>query len=58
MGRRVILEDASHHDYRRVLTGMYAVYYRFDSKRIVVYRILHQRRDIADYSFVDLDEEV
>ncbi|WP_314039741.1 type II toxin-antitoxin system RelE/ParE family toxin [Slackia exigua] len=58
MGRRVILEDAAHHDYRRVLNGMYAVYYRFDSKRIVVYRILHQRRDIADYSFVDLDEDV
>lgn len=58
MGRRVVIEDTAHHDYRRVLAGMYAVYYRFDSKRIVVYRILHQRRDIANYSFVDLDEEV
>ena len=57
MGRRVVLEDTAHHDYHRVLAGMYAVFYRFDSKRIVVYRILHQRRDIADYSFVDLGEE-
>lgn len=58
MSRRVVIEDTAHHDYRRVLAGMYAVYYRFDGKRIVVYRILHQRGDIADYSFVDLDEEV
>lgn len=58
MGRRVILEGTAHRDYRRVLAGMYAVFYRFDSKRIVVYRILHQRKDIADYSFVDLDEKV
>ena len=57
MGRRVVLEDTAHHDYHRVLAGMYAVFYRFDSKRIVVYRILHRRRDIADYSFVDLGEE-
>ena len=58
MGRRVGLEDAAHHDYRRVLAGMHTVYYRFDSKRIVIYRVLHRRRDIADCSFVDLDEEV
>lgn len=58
MSRRVVLEDTAHHDYRRVLAGMYAVYYRFDSRRIVVYRILHQRRDIADCSFVDPGEKV
>lgn len=58
MGRRVVIEDTVHHDYRRVLAGMYAVYYRFDSKRIVIYRVLHRRKDIADCSFADLDEEV
>lgn len=58
MGRHGGLEDAAHHDYRRVLAGMYAAYYRFDSKRIVIYRVLHRRKDIVDCSFADLDEEV
>ncbi|MCQ5091897.1 hypothetical protein [Slackia exigua] len=57
MGRRVVPEDMAHHDYRCVLAGMHTVYYRFDSRRIVVYHILHRRKDIADYSFVDLGEE-
>lgn len=34
MGRRGGLEDAAHHDYRRVLAGMYAAYYRFDTSSI------------------------
>lgn len=58
MGRHVVLEDTAHHDYCRVLADMYAVYYCFDSKRVVVYRILYQRKDITDYSFVNLREEV
>lgn len=52
-GRTVRIDDLEHADYRSVVSGKYTVYYRFDDVSLVVYRILHQRRDIDDYALID-----
>lgn len=50
-----------HHDllrnknYRKAYASPYAIYYRFDSKTLTIYRVVHQRKEIDIYTLVDLD---
>ena len=37
--------------YRRILVENYWVYYTFDSKKIVIWRIVHASRDVDHYGF-------
>ena len=41
-------------EYRTVSAGKYTVFYRYGNARLTVYRILHQRQDIDNYTLVDL----
>lgn len=38
-------------EYRTARAGSYAIYYRFDTTTVTIYRILHQRKDIDTYTF-------
>lgn len=57
IGRTVEIDGLAHGDYRRVLADRHAVFYRYDDRGVVVYRILHQRQDIDVRSLVDFSEE-
>lgn len=47
-------DDKLEGEYRSVLAGNYRIFYQYDDASLTVYRILHQRQDIDDYSFVQL----
>ena len=47
-------EGLDNHDYRTVLANPYTIYYRYDATALTVYRILHQRQDLDDYTFVEV----
>ncbi len=53
-GGRVRFDSLANKEYRTVMANPYTVYYRFDENKVTIYRILHQRRSIDDYSLVDL----
>lgn len=57
IGRVVEIDGLAYRDYRRVLADRYAVFYRYDDREVVVYRILHQRQDIDVRSLVDFSEK-
>lgn len=57
IGRVVEIDGLANRDYRRVLADRYAVFYRYDDREVVVYRILHQRQDIDVRSLVDFSEK-
>ena len=52
-GGHVRFDTLDHFEYRTALAGKYTVYYRYDSEKLVVYRILHQRQDIDRYTLVE-----
>lgn len=52
-GGRFRLDALDHREYRTVLAGKYTIYYRYNETILTIYRILHQRQDIDDYSLVD-----
>lgn len=54
MGGHFRSRSLDHTEYRTVLANPYTVYYRFDSRQLTVYRILHQRQDISDYTLMDM----
>lgn len=45
--------DGLEHEYRTVLANPYTVFYRYDSKTLTVYRVLHQRQDTNVYTLID-----
>lgn len=53
-GGRVRFDSLANKEYRTVMANPYTVYYRFDESKVTIYRILHQRRSIDDYSLIDL----
>ena len=53
LGRNFDVDLLSHHDYRCVLAGTYRVFYRFVDNQIIIYRVLHQRRDIDPRALVE-----
>lgn len=55
MGMLFADEDLEH-EFRRVLVKSHWVYYTFDSESVVVWRIFHTRQDIANYTFIDLNQ--
>lgn len=53
-GSTLRIDDLEHKEYRFVMAGKHLIYYRHDAKTLTVYRIIHQRRDIDAFTFVDL----
>lgn len=52
MGGRVH-RDEMENEYRTIPAAPYMIYYRYDSKHLTVYRVIHQRQDIDVYTVVD-----
>lgn len=52
-GGRFRSDTLANREYRTVAAGKYTVFYRYDDTALTVYRILHQRQDIDNYTLVD-----
>ena len=53
---RIFRDDVlEHREYRMVKADKYMIYYRLIEEKIVIYRILHQRRDIDTFTLIDTD---
>ncbi len=55
-GGRIRFDQLANKEYRTVMANPYTIYYRFDARTVTIYRVLHQRRNLDDYAFVDLPE--
>lgn len=53
MGGRVHRDELDN-EYRTIPADPYMIYYRYDAKKLTVYRVIHQRQDIDVYTLVDL----
>jgi|GEM_PF-100865 len=54
LGKLFDTDGTVNHDYRLLVVDDYRVFYRVDHSRIVIYRIVHARRDLEDYDLVNL----
>lgn len=54
LGKRVAHERLAN-EYRAIQANPYVVYYRITSDAVVIYRVLHQRQEIAAYELVDIE---
>ena len=55
-GGRFFSEGLDRREYRTALANPYTVYYRYDNETLTVCRVLHQRQDIDDYTFIELGD--
>ena len=53
-GGHVRFDTLERFEYRTALAGKYTAYYRFDSAKLVIYRILHKRQNIDRYTLAEL----
>ena len=52
-GGRFVLDGLENREYRTTHANPYTIYYRVDEEKLIIYRILHQRRNIDTYELID-----
>lgn len=56
MGKPFVNAELTNNAYRVWTVENYKIFYDYDDGVLRIWRVLHQRQDIDDYAFVELDD--
>lgn len=57
LGRPFADEALNRRNFRSWLVGNYRVFYTYNEEFLTVWRVIHTRRDIDDFAFIDWEDD-